>query len=64
MAETIVETISAGRHPVYDVLVTESGSIRIRHSEDHQKHIDLISSVVPTLVNALQKAQRIAESLQ
>ena len=62
MPETLVTTISAGSHPIYDILVTEKGSIRIRHCEDHGKHVDLISSVIPDLTEALRQVRKIAEA--
>lgn len=55
MPET-VHQIFAGRHPVYDVVKSADGmTITIRMSEDHSKKIDLIPSVVGTLIEVLQK---------
>jgi hypothetical protein len=52
----IVHQIFAGRHPVYEVVKSADGStITIRLSEDHTKKIDLIPSVIGTLINTLQK---------
>ena len=55
MPETVHQSF-AGRHPVYDIVKSEDGlTITIRSSEDHTKKIDLISSVVGTLIDVLQK---------
>jgi hypothetical protein len=62
MAEKLVDTITAGNRPAYEILVTEKGSIRIREADHPEKYFDLIASVVPRLIHGLQAAQRIAES--
>lgn len=55
----IVRQIFAGRHPVYDIVKSaDGGTITIRHSEDHTKKIELIASVVGTLINTLQEIEK------
>ena len=54
----IVHQIFAGSHPVYEVVKSADGvTVTIRSAEDHNKKIDLISSVVGTLINTLQKVK-------
>jgi hypothetical protein len=54
----IMRQIVAGRHPVYDIVKSADGlTITIRSTEDHSKKIDLISSVVGTLVRSLQEIE-------
>lgn len=53
MAE-IIRTIYAGRHPIYEVVKSEDGlTVTIRSAENHDHKIDLISSVVGTLIDVL-----------
>jgi hypothetical protein len=55
----IMRQIFAGRHPVYDVVKSGDGlTITIRSTEDHSKKIDLIPSVVGTLVRTLQEIEK------
>jgi hypothetical protein len=55
----IIRQVTAGRHPVYDVVKSADGmTITIRSSEDHTKKIDLIPSVVDTLVRILQEVKK------
>jgi hypothetical protein len=55
----IMRQIFAGSHPVYDIVKSADGlTITIRSTEDHSKKIDLISSVVGTLVRTLQEVER------
>ena len=52
----IVHQIFVGRHAIYDIVKSEDGlTITIRLSEDHTQKIDLISSIVGTLIDVLQK---------
>jgi len=51
----IVRQIFAGSRPVYDIVKSEDGlTITIRSSQDHAKKIELISSVVGTVIDALR----------
>jgi hypothetical protein len=55
----VVRQIFAGSHPVYDIVKSADGlTITIRSSEDHTKKIDLISSVVGTLIKTLQEIEK------
>jgi hypothetical protein len=55
MPET-VRVIRAGSHPVYEVVKSEDGlTVTIRSAENHEEKIDLMSSVVGTLINVLQE---------
>jgi len=58
----IMRQIFAGSHPVYDIVKSADGvTITIRHSEDHTKKIDLISSVVGTLIKTLQEIEKASQ---
>jgi hypothetical protein len=58
----IMRQIFAGRHPVYDIVKSADGlTITIRSTEDHSKKIDLISSVVGTLVRTLQEIEKASD---
>lgn len=51
-----VRTIYAGSDPVYEVVKSEDGlRVTIRSAEDHSKKVDLMSSVVGTLISVLQE---------
>lgn len=55
MPETI-EVIKAGSREIYEVVKSEDGlKITIREAGNHDRKIELISSVLPTLIQALQK---------
>ena len=54
MPEKVVD-IYAGSHSVFQVVKSEDGlTVTIRLTENHDHKIDLISSVVPTLIRVLQ----------
>jgi hypothetical protein len=51
-----VEVISAGSNPVYEVVVSEDRqTVTIREADNPERNIELISSVVGTLISVLQK---------
>ncbi len=50
-----IEVITAGSHEVYEVVKSEDGlTITIREAGNHDHKIELISSVLPTLIRALK----------
>jgi hypothetical protein len=52
----IVRVIRAGRHDVCEVVKSEDGlTVTIRSAENHDDKIDLMSSVVGTLIEVLQE---------
>jgi len=58
----IMRQIFAGSHPVYDIVKSADGlTITIRSTEDHSKKIDLISSVVETLIRTLQEVEKASD---
>jgi hypothetical protein len=56
-----VHTIFAGSHPVYEIIVSKS-KWEIRHTDDHEKSVEFMPSVVPMLIDVLQKALRESQS--
>jgi len=55
MAEKI-HSISAGSTRLYEVVESEDGLlVTIREAEDHSHKIELIGSVLPTLIEVLQE---------
>ncbi len=55
MAERI-QTISAGSTPIYEIIECDDGvSVIIREAENHDHHVTLASSVIPTLIQMLQR---------
>lgn len=53
MAEK-VHQITAGRHPVYEVVEHDDGYMTIRQVEDHSKAIKLPTATRTALINILQ----------
>jgi hypothetical protein len=54
MAEPLI--ITAGSRPVYEIVKSDDGlTVTIREAQNHEHKIDLISSVIPTLIRMLQK---------
>jgi hypothetical protein len=50
-----VHPIYAGKDPVYEVVKSEDGlRITIRAADNHDEKVELMSSVVPILVQVLQ----------
>ncbi len=48
--------ITAGSKPIYEVEKSEDGTkVTIRFAENHENKFELAASVVPELINALQK---------
>ncbi len=53
-----VHTIYAGSHPVYEVVKSADGlTVTIRLAENHDEKIDLMSSVLGTLIQTLREVQ-------
>ena len=53
-----VHTIYAGSHPVYEVVKSEDGlTVTIRLAENRNEKIDLMSSVIGTLIQTLKEVQ-------
>jgi hypothetical protein len=51
-----ITDISAGRHSVYQIVVSDDKrTVTIRETENHNHKVDLMSSVIPTLVDILRK---------
>ncbi len=51
-----IHLIRAGSRPVYEVVVSEDRLlVTIREAEDHDHRVELISSVIPTLIEILRK---------
>jgi hypothetical protein len=49
-----IHQISAGRHPVYEVIEHDDGYMTIRHVEDHSKAVTLPTSTRTALMNILR----------
>ena len=48
----------SGRHPVYEVVKSEDGlTVTIRLAENHDEKIDLMSSVIGTLIQTLHEVE-------
>ncbi len=53
-----IRVITAGRHDVYEVVKSEDGQrLTIREAQNHDHKIELISSVIPTLIQVLREIQ-------
>ena len=56
MSEKVVGQVSAGSHPIYEVV--ESGDdVIIRHVEDPHHAVKIMRSAVATLVDVLKKVR-------
>jgi hypothetical protein len=59
MAEEILRTITAGSRDVYQIVRAENGNIILRMAENHDTKIELISSVLGTLIQALRDVEQL-----
>jgi hypothetical protein len=64
MTDQLLSKICAGSSTVYEILLTDKGSIRLRHAENHSESVTLISSVIPTLIEQLRTAHRETQNRQ
>ena len=54
-----VHTISAGSKSVYEIVESADNlTVTIKHAADHSRHVDLLYTALPRVIEALQAIQR------